>query len=86
MAERYEVTLSKLAKRNIEEIIHYLMMNYSHNSALKATVAINDKIASLATFPEAHPKYVERKAEGIGIQYRYVIAKKVHHSFHRRGC
>lgn len=78
MAERFTVEISTLAERDLKGIIHYLMTNYSHNSALRVASAITDKMNSLASFPEAHPQYVERKSEGIDIKYRYAIAKKVH--------
>lgn len=65
------------AENDFDGIIHYLMTNYAHTTAEKATLAIKEKIASLSHFPEANPAW-HKDPTSHRIVYRYVIAKKVH--------
>ena len=77
MVEKYRITIEDDAEDDFDLIIRFLLTNYSKLSAERAVVAIKDKIASLSRFPEAHPIY--HKSRGPQkIEYRYVIAKKVH--------
>lgn len=64
------------AEADLDHILRYLLSVHTLNSAENALFAIREKINGLREFPHGNPIFhATRKRK---IEYRYVIAKKVH--------
>ncbi len=73
MTKRYEVNLTRLAQKDLEEIYYYIAADSSENAA-KFVLELEEKVYSLNTFPERQPLITENKF--FGTDYRHLVHKK----------
>jgi plasmid stabilization system protein ParE len=78
MAETYQVILTKAAKRDINDILDYLLDNVSLHEAADAREKILSAAKRLESIPHARSPVQEVVKQNAPIIFRQVIAKKVY--------
>jgi toxin ParE1/3/4 len=73
VTKRYEVNLTRLAQKDLEQIYYYIAAD-SIKNASNFILELEKKIYSLETLPERHPLIAEN--EFFATDYRHLIYKK----------
>lgn len=80
MALNYEVKLTKLAKKDVHGILHFVMTNYSSASATKTYEDLLEKFAEIGKMPLAYPVHYDPRLDHKN-ELRFTIAKKAYKIF-----
>ncbi|MEM9261099.1 MAG: type II toxin-antitoxin system RelE/ParE family toxin [Bacteroidota bacterium] len=83
MAGTYQVVVTNDAKRDINEILDYLVDQVSYQQAVDARRQIIDCIHKLAEMPEARSPVREVSEQGKPIIFRQIIAKEAYRIIYR---
>jgi plasmid stabilization system protein ParE len=83
MAQSYQVILTTAAKKDINNILDYLLEKASYNEAADARQKIIAAINGLTTMPEARSPVRETVKQNKPIIFRQVIAKEVYRIIYR---
>jgi plasmid stabilization system protein ParE len=83
MAETYQVVVTKAAKKDINDILDYLLDEVSYQEAVDTRQAILSAIHSLEQMPEAYALVREAIKTGQSITLRQVVAKKAYRIIYR---
>lgn len=78
MAETYQVVLTKAAKKDVNDILDYLLENVSYTEAVDAREKILTAINSLERMPYSRSPVQELARKYEPITFRQVIAKRVY--------
>ena len=77
MAVNYKIEISGRARKDLDEILHYLLTNHSKETASRTYKVIIEKIECLSKMPTAHPIY-QNKSDKLTDVVRWVVAKKLY--------
>ncbi len=83
MADTYQVIITKAAKRDIENILDYLLEEESYNVAVTTQHNVMETIYNLANMPSAHSPVQEVAMLTKEIIFRQVVAKKLYRIIYR---
>ena len=83
MADTYQIVVTKAAKKDINDILDYLLEKVSHKEAVNTRQEILSAINSLERMPDARSPVPESRKPGKPITLRQVVAKKVYRIIYR---
>lgn len=83
MADTYQVIVTQAAKKDINDILDYILEKVSYQEAVDTRQAILSAIHSLETMPEARSPVREAVKPNQPITLRQVIAKTVYRIIYR---
>lgn len=83
MADSYQIVVTKAAKKDINDILDYLLEKVSHREAIDTRQAILSAINSLEKMPEARSLVKEATKARKPTTLRQVVAKKVYRIIYR---